>query len=239
MPQADSKMTLAIHAAGPDASVAVGRGPTLLHLEPVSNAARHDDDLMPAIARAFDRVGTVPTDLETVFVSVGPGGFTGLRIAVSTAKMLALALNCRVVAVPETRVVLAAAGSPPPVAICLAGKHGDYWTALPGTVPSDSNPSPDAQLLAVSDIVERARTLGITRIAINQPADCVRDLSEAATAAGMDVVEVRSDASHLWHVGRSMATAGCFAVPEQLFPIYPREPEAIRLWRDRRSRRDF
>lgn len=233
MPGTDTKVTLAIHAAGPHASVAVGRGLDLLHLEPVSNPARHDDDLMPAIARAVHRVNANPGDLEMVFVSVGPGGFTSLRIAVSTAKMLAFALNCRIVAVPETGVVLAAAGSSLPVAICLAGKHGHYWTALHSADAVGSTIAADGQLLAVSDIAQQATAGGITRIAINQPADCISDLTRAVNAAGIDVMQVHSDATHVWRVGRRMALAGQFTAPEQLLPIYPREPEAIRLWRER------
>lgn len=228
MPDADSNVTLAIEAAGSDASVAIGRGPTLLHVEPISNTARHDDDLMPAIERSFTRIASSPKELRAVFVSVGPGGFTGLRIAVSTAKMLALALNCRIVAVKETDATMQAAGSANPMAVCLAGKHGHYWTAFHTT-----GTTTDGQLLAIAEVIDTATSLGITSLAVRQPPDRLTDLAPAAAAASLRLIEVHPDASHVWHVGRRMAAAGCFAAPEHLLPLYPREPEAVRLWRDR------
>ena len=46
-----------------------------------------DDDLMPAIDRLFRRRAARPSDLSRVMVSVGPGGYTGLRIACAVGKM--------------------------------------------------------------------------------------------------------------------------------------------------------
>ena len=232
MPGGDPNVTLAIEAAGPDASVAVGRGPALLHIEPVSNAARHDDDLMPAIARAFDRIAALPKDLEVVFVSVGPGGFTGLRIAVSTAKTLALALKCRVVAVSEADAVAETSPAAGPLAICLTGKHGRYWTAFQ---EKKDGPASSGQLLAIPDVIEASTRRGVARIAVCQPHNRVTDLAAASAAAGLDIVEVFPDASHVWRVGRRIAETGRFTAPEQLLPIYPREPEAVRLWRQRKA----
>jgi tRNA A37 threonylcarbamoyladenosine modification protein TsaB len=61
---------------------------------------------MPAIDRLFRRLGLTPESLRggPVAVSIGPGGFTGLRIAVSTAKMLAETLGVKIIAVPSALV---------------------------------------------------------------------------------------------------------------------------------------
>lgn len=230
MPSAASGVILAIQASGPEASVAVGRGDDLLHLEGVARAARHDDDLMPAVARSFEHISADPKDLETVCVSVGPGGFTGLRIAVSTAKMLAFALGCRLVAVDEGAATIEAAGPGQPAAVCLAGKRGSFWTTF-GPAAGQSA----GQVLSSQAIIERCRAAGISRILVAQPADRLGDLAVEARAVGLAVVECHPDASHVWRVGRRLDLQGVYCDPARLSPIYPREPEAVRLWEQRKG----
>ncbi len=230
MPGADSKVTLAIEASGSNASVAVGWGEALEHLEPVSHAARHDDDLMPAIARAFDRINASPKDLGGVVVSIGPGGFTGLRIAVSTAKTLALALKCHLFAVPEADAVVQVVGAGAPLAVCLSGKHGHFWTAF-----HERGCLSNGQLISTQDIIERSSRLGIGQIAVSQPQDRLTDLAAAAASAGINLIDVRPDASNVFQAGCRLLAAGQTTSPECLLPLYPREPEAIRLWRQRKG----
>lgn len=111
------RCTLAIELSSRTTEVGLGRGNTFLGDEPVQRATRHADDLVPAIDRLLRRHGLAPRDLGAVAVSIGPGGFTGLRLAVTTAKMFAFTLGVPIAAVP-TAVVVAeaverlAAGSP-------------------------------------------------------------------------------------------------------------------------------
>ncbi len=46
---------------------------------------------LSAIAETFDESGISPDELDLIAVGLGPGGFTGLRVALSYAKALALA----------------------------------------------------------------------------------------------------------------------------------------------------
>ncbi len=230
MPEPAATISLAIEASGSDASVAVARGDSLLHLEPVRSGARHDDDLMPAIDRCFRRISASPKDLQTLYVSVGPGGFTGLRIAVATAKMLAFATGCDLYPVPEAEAVVEAAKVSEPLLICLAGKRGCYWTAA-----CTSGRAAEGHVLELEQIMQTASALGVGCIASNQPPDRVGDLAQAAAAAGLTLLSTRPDASHLWAAGRRRLSLAGPTPPGELLPIYPREPEAVRLWRDRQT----
>ena len=49
----------------------------------------HSIELVPAINRALDQARATINDLEAVFVAAGPGGFSALRVGMSTAKAIA------------------------------------------------------------------------------------------------------------------------------------------------------
>ncbi len=55
--------------------------------------------LAPGIRELLAEAGWAPRDLKLVAVAVGPGSFTGLRVGVTAAKMLAYAVGCDVIAV--------------------------------------------------------------------------------------------------------------------------------------------
>lgn len=59
----------------------------------------HSVSLMPSIDFLMDQVGWTPQDLERIVVAEGPGSYTGLRMAVATAKTLAYALKIDLVGV--------------------------------------------------------------------------------------------------------------------------------------------
>jgi tRNA threonylcarbamoyladenosine biosynthesis protein TsaB len=53
----------------------------------------HSIKLMPAISSILEDLQLKPNQLEAIAVTVGPGSYTGIRIGVTTAKMLAYSLN--------------------------------------------------------------------------------------------------------------------------------------------------
>jgi tRNA threonylcarbamoyl adenosine modification protein YeaZ len=59
----------------------------------------HSVTLMPAIDRLFKVAAWTPQQVEKIVVSVGPGSYTGVRMAVTTAKTLAYTLNKPLVAI--------------------------------------------------------------------------------------------------------------------------------------------
>lgn len=69
------------------------------------SAENHTVELMPRIVRLMDQQNVAPRGLTGLVVSLGPGSFTGLRIALSVAKGLSLALDVPLVGVPTLDVV--------------------------------------------------------------------------------------------------------------------------------------
>jgi len=77
---------------------------------------RHNRDLAPAIQQLLLRAGVSPRQLHGVMISIGPGSYTGLRVGVMTAKTLAWATGCRLVAIPTFSMI---AEQTPPLGECV------------------------------------------------------------------------------------------------------------------------
>ena len=66
----------------------------------MQGALTHSETLMPHIELALQMARAKKTELDGIAVSIGPGSFTGLRIGLAAAKMMAYALNIPMICVP-------------------------------------------------------------------------------------------------------------------------------------------
>ena len=130
---ADPQHNLAIETSTRTGRVALGCGDALLARADLPAKRRHNLDLVPTIDRVCREHGLGPGDLAEVYVSLGPGSFTGLRSAVATAKMLSLTLGVKLVGVPTLEVLRA---QHPEAVVCLNVKRGTAWSAGPGLEPA-------------------------------------------------------------------------------------------------------
>jgi tRNA threonylcarbamoyladenosine biosynthesis protein TsaB len=72
----------------------------------------HSVEVLPAIADMLNQQKKTPADLQAVAVTQGPGSFTGLRIGMSIAKGLCLALDIPIIGIPTLDVITYAVGDP-------------------------------------------------------------------------------------------------------------------------------
>jgi tRNA threonylcarbamoyladenosine biosynthesis protein TsaB len=79
--------------------VALAEGPRLLGAHRLDESRRHARDLTPAVRDLLAAQGWRPRDLHGVVVSRGPGSYTGLRVGIMSAKALAYATGCALLAV--------------------------------------------------------------------------------------------------------------------------------------------
>ncbi|MEM8892613.1 MAG: tRNA (adenosine(37)-N6)-threonylcarbamoyltransferase complex dimerization subunit type 1 TsaB [Bacteroidota bacterium] len=95
MNQADEReaLILAIETATAIGSIAVFEGAKLLGAMDMRRARSHARLLMPMIEQLLDYLEIKPAELSAIGVSKGPGSYTGLRVGVSTAKGLCMALD--------------------------------------------------------------------------------------------------------------------------------------------------
>jgi len=205
-----------------------------IHVERLAGSRRHDDDLLPAIDRLFTRLKLNPVDLKggAVAVSIGPGGFTGLRIAVSTAKMFAETLGVKLVGVPSAMVVAEASRDVPvtvgsDIVVALASKNESAWyTRLKreanGAWMIINEPPPglcEANSLALNGVA-----------AMFADEHLPGAMRECCAAAGVPIIAPTFSAAACLIAGARMLERGESTDPLRLLPLYPRQPEAVTLW---------
>ena len=141
---AQKPLILAVETSSRIGSVAIALGERILAEAAFSGPMRHSAELFPAIRSLLDRFSRKPREIEHIYISVGPGSFTGLRIAVTTAKAMHLAnpqRRTKIVAVDTLDVIAAnaidlttenhvQASSPEKIATVLDAKRSQFFIAV-------------------------------------------------------------------------------------------------------------
>lgn len=91
---------LGIESSTAAGSAAVVEGELLRGEVWFAGAGTHSQMLLGSVAKVLELAGTQPRNLNGVAVGLGPGSFTGVRVALSTAKGLAFGLGIPLVGVP-------------------------------------------------------------------------------------------------------------------------------------------
>ena len=213
-----TNLTLAIETSNPstEAGVVIGSAAGLLGIESVNAGDGRHDDLMSAIDRLCRRTGVKPRDLKRVAVSIGPGGYTTLRIAVATTKMLCETLKAECIAVETAKVVAHRVLAEGPFLVLLASKDGSAF----GTI--FENPHRQRQpghLMSTLEGLE-VRTVVADRFL---PASIATEVA----ARGISIVTPRFDPAACLELSFGATPID----PVSLAAQYPREPEAVTKWR--------
>jgi tRNA threonylcarbamoyladenosine biosynthesis protein TsaB len=90
---------LSIETSQKVGSVAIHKNNELLACQTIYTEKSASSLLTPQIEQILSNCGLKPTDLAAIAVAKGPGSYTGLRIAVSTAKGLCVAIDKPLIAV--------------------------------------------------------------------------------------------------------------------------------------------
>lgn len=83
--------------------------------------------LMPMVQDAMDAAGVAFADLGLIVTTTGPGSFTGLRIGLSAARALGLALNVPVQGVTTFDAMVQSCAPRRPSLVVLESKRADFY----------------------------------------------------------------------------------------------------------------
>ena len=227
--------TLAIETATPASSVALGEGAELCAMSVNVDSKGHVGFLVPAIDFCFSRVGWSPADLDLVAVDLGPGPFTGLRAGLSVAQALAAAVGVPIVTVSSLDVLaLRAATGHRTIWPVVDVRRGQVATApyrpVPGGVVQD----------APGEVVTPEELAGLIN-AIGEEALVIGDHHALPDGVFQGLHRVKLGrprypaADVILEIAQMRAKRDLFASPEEVRPVYMREPDARINWKDIRE----
>lgn len=216
-------LTLAIETSNPSAAaegarpgVALARGRELIDTEGLRRDTRHDDELMPAIERLCQRSGVSPAELDRIAISIGPGGLTGLRIAVVTAATLSELCGAECIAVPTARVARAMCPAPDTLGVLLASKKDRGWLVTFDSEGERVIGDCDPARLEASEIDVLLADPHLPEV-----------WSDAARASDISLAPLRLSAEACLRASWDIEPIA----PSELRVLYPREPDAVTAWR--------
>lgn len=129
------KPLLCIDAATPHMALALGplnapRATSVYVREDLDR--KNSEQIGEAIHQLCERAKIAPKQIEGIACGVGPGTFTGTRVAVATAKGLALALNARLWALDSLSMFAAPHAAQDPGLVVLDARRGELYAAMYG-----------------------------------------------------------------------------------------------------------
>ena len=194
-------------------------------------SGRRDRDLLlPAIDEVVAEIEVTPRDLKLIAVDIGPGGFTGLRISIATAQAIAEVTGAALVGVDGSAVAAASTAEtrdfPGEVLVFLASKKDTAWCSH--LVCAEGRWQEIVPSGIVSCVPESEAGYAIADEHL--PSSIREDL----VASGIQIVSPVHDAMGVLQQAQSLLKLGGTTTPEELLPRYPREPEAVRIWRNLR-----
>lgn len=225
---------IAVETSGRCGSVAIALGPDLVGRRDFSADMQHARDMLPEMDRLLGEHQWRPEGVDQCYLSIGPGSFTGLRVAVAFARHFALATAARICAVPTLDVIAencCGIEQPPEhLAVVLDAKRKQVFAALFAYDGEVYRRTVEPRMAEPAAILAAAPTpLSVMGEGINYH----RPAIEASGAQILDSSLWCPTAAGVHQVGWRMACAGEFTDPARLVPDYLRRPEAEELWEKR------
>jgi tRNA threonylcarbamoyladenosine biosynthesis protein TsaB len=153
---------LAIECSGRVGSAALSRGDTLLGERVFSGTMRHSSELFSCLEDLLRQAGCSLEAVRAFCFSKGPGSFTGLRIAVTCAKMLHFAKGMPLISVNTLDVIAnnaieyienQKARAPSYLAVVLDAKQKHFFSAIYRWEQGKWTKEIDDMLISYSDLV--------------------------------------------------------------------------------------
>jgi tRNA threonylcarbamoyladenosine biosynthesis protein TsaB len=214
-------LIISLEATDRGGSIALGNQDRLLEVTYEQSDVTHSERLMPTIDRLLQKRDVSYERIDTVAVAHGPGSFTAIRLAVTTAKTLAMVCDAKLYT-DSTLTVLAscASGQADTVTAIIDARRGEVYVQSfhrkNDKFVADDQPrleNPDGLTVDSELVVFRGRDLSWN------------DISPRSVMDRMNDPMTRPLAIPLWNRAREGEPLN---EPDQLSPLYVRKSDAQR-----------
>lgn len=228
----DDRLSLIFETSGRIGRLGLARGSQLIDERLLDETRRHARDLAPSVAELLHRCNARVRDVTAIFVSLGPGSYTGLRVGLISAKVLAYAAECALIGVPTFEAIAsqttALSQEFDVIADAQKGKlYSQRFARLPESGVTNSQSELD--IVTIRDwLAIRPREVGVTGPGLRLVSHLLP--TETPTAA---LDDCEAAVAGVLRVGWPRFVAGQRDDPFLLEPIYLRPSSAEEQW-DRR-----
>ena len=225
-------LLLAIDTATPFVSVAIGDAGAVRCEVRLGTGRRHAEQLVPAIRYLSDECGVALGQLAAIAVGTGPGLFTGLRVGVTTAKVMAQALRVPVVGIPSLDLVAWPLRSTRRTVVAVLDArrrevfHARYWP-VPGGLQRQGEYAVGSPADLVADLEATGEEILLAGDGVGAHRDVFAGL-ERAEMAGAEFAA--PSAAALVELATRRVELEEFEPPWDLTPLYLRASDAEINW---------
>jgi tRNA threonylcarbamoyladenosine biosynthesis protein TsaB len=221
---------LAIETSGRVGSVAILEDGCVVAEDQFPHGLQNAAQMIPRIDRLCVERGWKPADFAELYVSIGPGSFTGLRIGITLAKTLAFVTGAKLVAVPSVRVLARnAPAEAQNLIIVLDAKRGQIFTARFARGEMGWEEREPAHLDNLASMVARSpRPVWLLGEGLPNHRQFISENDQLIVVTAPELWQPRAEATAM--EGIAMAREGRFINPDHLTPLYIRKPEAQEVW---------
>ncbi len=219
-------VSIAIETSCRSGGVALGVGDRLVDHIAFDASRRHAGQLIGHLADMLGRAELSPGDISSIYVSAGPGGFTGLRVGITVARTLGQFIDgAQCVAVPTHLAVAENARdlSWDRVGVVLDAGEGCVNAMILTRDGEDIVPDGPA---ATAPTEQFAAAIPRPILLIGEGLRYHEVGGEGVTLADEDAW--LPTAEGVWHVGQRLAGLGRLTPYHDLLPIYVRPAAAER-----------
>ena len=217
---------LAIETSGRIGSIALVDGQAVVAEEQFEHGLQNAAKILPIIDRICQARQWRAKDLQQLYISIGPGSFTGLRIGVTLCKTIAFATGAKIVAVGSVRVLAEnAPADAENLIIVLDAKRDQVFTALFARRNHQWEQIEAAHLDSLAEMLARApRPVHLLGEGIPYHQKFIQASDPSIIVTSQDLWRAR--ALVVAKLGMELQQCGEFADPFRLTPLYIRRPEA-------------
>jgi len=223
---------LAFDTATDVVTVAIGRDGEPLGALQIASGREHAERLVPAIRTLVADTGVSLDRLAAIAVGVGPGRFTGLRVGVTTAKVMAQALRIPVVGIGTLDLVAYPLhhARRDVVAVVDARRKEVFWARY-RTVPGGLERMGPEAVDPPHEVVAELQAAGTDVLLAGDGVDRYREVFAAVDHAELAGPEFSApSALALLELAAGRLEREEFVTPAELTPVYLRESDAAINW---------
>lgn len=230
-------LLLAIDTSTPCVSVAFGSQGGVLGEVQLSRGPgqkqRHAEQLAPAVQYLCEELGVELSQLACIGVGIGPGLFTGLRVGVTTAKVMAQALRVPVIGIPSLDLVAyRLRHTTRLIAAVLDARRKEVFYALYRPVPGGVQRVSDYEVGSPDDLVSEIVARGDEVLFAGDGALLYEEcLLEAHRAELAGRAYAAPSPAALIELATARFEREDFTQPRDLHPLYLRKSDAELGWK--------